>query len=63
MIREDFKVVVPEFSERKAVITEYGAVKNVFDDDTGRTNAKAINGAIEGMSNQGGGTVVIPSGI
>ncbi len=63
MIKENFKVVVPEFPDRKVIITEYGAVKNVFDDNTGRTNAKAINGAIEGISNQGGGTVVIPSGI
>ena len=36
MLKENFKVAVPEFPDRKTSITAYGAVKNVYDDDTGR---------------------------
>ena len=60
MLKENFKVAVPEFPDRKTSITAYGAVKNVYDDDTGRINARVINEAIKSMSSQGGGTVVIP---
>ena len=48
MLKENFKVAVPEFPDRKTSITAYGAVKNVYDDDTGRSfetaNALGING-------------------
>ena len=63
MLKEKFKVAVPEFPDRKTSITAYGAVKNVYDDDTGRINARVINEAIKSMSSQGGGTVVIPQGV
>ena len=63
MLKENFKVAVPEFPDRKTSITAYGAVKNVYDDDTGRINARVINEAIKSMSSQGGGTVVIPQGV
>ena len=55
MLKENFKVAVPEFPDRKTSITAYGAVKNVYDDDTGRINARVINEAIKSMSSQGGG--------
>ena len=63
MLKENFKVAVPEFPDIKTSITAYGAVKNVYDDDTGRINARVINEAIKSMSSQGGGTVVIPQGV
>lgn len=47
MLKENFKVAVPEFPDRKTSITAYGAVKNVYDDDTGRINARVINEAIK----------------
>lgn len=50
MLKENFKVAVPEFPDRKTSITAYGAVKNVYDDDTGRINARVINEAIKSMS-------------
>ena len=56
MLKENFKVAVPEFPDRKTSITAYGAVKNVYDDDTGRINARVINEAIKSMSSQGGGS-------
>ena len=46
MLKENFKVAVPEFPDRKTSITAYGAVKNVYDDDTGRINARVIIEAI-----------------
>ena len=63
MKSSDFNIEVPVFTDRQAVITEYGAVKNDSSIQTSKKNAKAINSAMEEMSSLGGGTVVIPAGM
>lgn len=51
-------VKLPEISEKRFLITEYGAVPNGK-----QSNTKAIAAAIEAASQAGGGTVVIPAGV
>lgn len=54
----NFKIELPEVYEKTASIMEYGAV-------SGGTvsNTKAINAAIQSVAEQGGGRVIVPSGI
>lgn len=63
MYRADFKTELPQFQEKQVWISDYGAVSGVFSDEIGRKNARAINDAIRELSENGGGTVVIPAGI
>ena len=49
MYREDYNVVIPKFNEVKVSIDELGAV--------------IINNAIRSLSENGGGTVIVPAGI
>ena len=51
-------VQLPSFPARTASILEYGAVA-----DGTTLNTEAINKAIQEMSGQGGGTVIIPKGL
>lgn len=48
----------PEFPDRKLLITDFGAVAGVE-----QYTANCINKAIQTCSKQGGGTVVVPSGV
>lgn len=52
------KIIEPVFSDKKYVITDYGAVGDGI-----HNNAGAINKAIVECSASGGGTVLIPSGL
>ena len=63
MYRDDYNVKLPEIKADKVYISDYGAVEGVFDVETGRKNACCIQKAIDELSDNGGGTVVIPSGI
>lgn len=53
-----FDVRLPAFPDRLYLITDYGAVNDGI-----TLNTKAINGAIETCSQEGGGKVVIPEGV
>lgn len=63
MYREDYHVTIPDISRSKVYINDYGAVEGVIDVETGRKNAACIQKAIDDCEAQGGGTVVIPSGL
>ena len=63
MYREDYSVVIPKFNEVKVSIDELGAVSGKLDVKTGHDNAVIINNAIRSLSENGGGTVVVPAGI
>lgn len=63
MYREDYNVVIPKFNEVKVSIDELGAVSGKLDVKTGHDNAVIINNAIRSLSENGGGTVVVPAGI
>lgn len=52
------KVELPKIPERKVCVTSYGAKEGMD-----ARNTKAFNDAILDISNEGGGTVVIPAGI
>ena len=61
--REDYSVVIPKFKEVKVSIDELGAVSGKLDVKTGHDNAVIINNAIRSLSENGGGTVIVPAGI
>lgn len=63
MYRNDYKVIIPEFKNEKVSIDALGAVSGKLDIETARANASIINSAIKEISENGGGTVVIPAGI
>ena len=63
MYREDYSVVIPKFKEVKVSIDELGAVSGKLDVKTGHDNAVIINNAIRSLSENGGGTVIVPAGI
>ena len=63
MYREDYNVVIPEFKDVKVSIDELGAVSGRLDVKTGHDNAELINNAIRSLSENGGGTIVVPAGI
>ena len=63
MYREDYNVVIPKFNEVKVSIDELGAVSGKLDVKTGHDNAVIINNAIRSLSENGGGTVIVPAGI
>ena len=63
MTEKDFNVTVPSFPDRQVNIADYGAVRDAIEVADSKKNAAAINAAIEDLSNQGGGTVVIPAGL
>lgn len=59
----DFNIKVPEFEERSVCITDFGATTDEKNINDGRVNAAAINKAIESISAQGGGKVIVPAGM
>ena len=63
MTKNDFIVNVPEFADRCVSIVDFGAevLKGSIKD--GKHNAKAINAAIDKVSELGGGTVEVPAGV
>lgn len=63
MLNANYNVKVPEFAAAEVNIRDYGAVDATLDIETARQNAKAIQTAINEISDKGGGTVVIPAGI
>lgn len=63
MTKNDFKVKLPEFPKKTVSIKEFGAIPNRAETEDSRKNAAAVNNAITVVSNDGGGTVVIPAGI
>ena len=63
MTGADFLITLPEFPDKKVSIKDFGAVENQTDIAGSKRNAAAINSAMSVISNEGGGTVVIPKGI
>ena len=63
MTGADFLITLPEFPDKKVSIKDFGAVENQTDIAGSKRNAAAINSAMSVISNEGGGTVVIPNGI
>ena len=62
MTGADFLITLPEFPDKKVSIKDFGAVENQTDIAGSKRNAAAINSAMSVISNEGGGTVVIPKG-
>ena len=63
MYNKDYKVELPVFPAYEVTLAEYGAKSGEFTVECGRHNAEALNRAIREVSEQGGGTVVVPAGI
>ncbi|MCQ2412111.1 MAG: glycoside hydrolase family 28 protein [Sphaerochaetaceae bacterium] len=57
-----FETAQTSFSSTQLCITDFGAKPNAYDVETSRTNAKAIQAAIDKASSIGGAHVVVPSG-
>ncbi len=58
MEKTDFNVTLPIFKSNKYLITDFGAIKDGYTD-----NSKAIEQAIDKCYTNGGGQVIIPKGI
>ena len=63
MYREDYKVTVPQFKRFEVLLSDCGAISGKLDIETGRHNARVINNKVKELSENGGGTIVIPKGI
>lgn len=63
MYREDYKVTVPQFKRLEVLLSDCGAISGKLDIETGRHNARVINNKVKELSENGGGTIVIPKGI
>ena len=63
MYREDYKVTVPQFKRLEVLLSDCGAISGKLDIETGRHNARVINDKVKELSENGGGTIVIPKGI
>ena len=63
MYREDYKVTVPQFKRLEVLLSDCGAISGKPDIETGRHNARVINNKVKELSENGGGTIVIPKGI
>lgn len=63
MYREDYKVTVPQFKRLEVLLSDCGAISGKLDIETGRHNAIVINNKVKELSENGGGTIVIPKGI
>ena len=63
MYREDYKVTVPQFKRLEVLLGDCGAISGKLDIETGRHNARVINNKVKELSENGGGTIVIPKGI
>lgn len=63
MYREDYKVTVPQFKRLEVLLSDCGAISGKLDIETGRHNARIINDKVKELSENGGGTIVIPKGI
>lgn len=63
MYREDYKVTVPQFKRIEVLLSDCGAISGKLDIETGRHNARVINNKVKELSENGGGTIVIPKGI
>lgn len=63
MNKSDFKIQRPEFPEYTVKITDFGAMPYSYGIEYSRKNAAAINSAISVVSEEGGGTVIVPAGM
>lgn len=63
MYREDYKVTVSQFKRLEVLLSDCGAISGKLDIETGRHNARVINNKVKELSENGGGTIVIPKGI
>lgn len=63
MYRSDYKVEKPEFNNNKILLSDLEVKEGEISVEAARINAKAINDAIERLSAEGGGTLVIPAGV
>lgn len=63
MYREDYKVTVPQFKRLEVLLSDCRAISGKLDIETGRHNARVINNKVKELSENGGGTIVIPKGI